>query len=167
MRSLLGLNFGMWMSLNEVVNDNGMQRVGRETNIAQGQYCNIALGQYWFPFALDWNAQIQIHKYKYTNTNTQIQKHKNTIHENHHWTNFNIILIGTIITIIFIFFSQGWLRVMDSVFSWQSSSSLGRWLGWESFFVRFLWFGFISGVGKPFMIWSRFGNHWCWSYSSF
>ena len=53
MRSLLGLNFGMWMSLNEVVNDNGMQRVGRETNIAQGQYCNIALGQYWFPFALD------------------------------------------------------------------------------------------------------------------
>ncbi len=45
MRSLLGLNFGMWMSLNEVVNDNGMQRVGRETNIAQGQY--------WFPFALD------------------------------------------------------------------------------------------------------------------
>ena len=45
MRSLLGLNFGMWMSLNEVVNDNGMQRVGRETN--------IPLGQYWFPFALD------------------------------------------------------------------------------------------------------------------
>ena len=43
----------MWMSLNEVVNDNGMQWVGRETNIAQGQYCNIALGQYWFPFALD------------------------------------------------------------------------------------------------------------------
>ena len=53
MRSLLGLNFGMWMSQNEVANDNGMQRVGRETNIAQGQYCNIALGQYWFPFALD------------------------------------------------------------------------------------------------------------------
>ena len=43
MRSPLGLNFGMWMSLNDVVNDNGMQRVGRETNIAQGQYCNIAL----------------------------------------------------------------------------------------------------------------------------
>ena len=53
MRSLLGLNFGMWMSLNEVVNDNGMQRVGQETNIAQGQYCNIVPGQYWFPFALD------------------------------------------------------------------------------------------------------------------
>ena len=56
MRSLLGLNHQSWnvdVSINEVVNDNGMQRVGRETNIAQGQYCNIALGQYWFPFALD------------------------------------------------------------------------------------------------------------------
>ena len=48
MRSLLGLNFWMWMSQNEVANDNGMQRVGRETNIAQGQYCNIALGNIGF-----------------------------------------------------------------------------------------------------------------------